>query len=210
MTISDIHSLPRWLACPMQRQPVALRAAVAAGLRAWLWSVAFGQPRCCSPPPAGASLLRSIGPMRRPARLPPEGAPSVRRGAGGGDYQLQVSPTRDGVCRQASCYGQPGVKPLRFTSLSAARKRFTQPYPLGFFLHGIVATRYMARYRWRHSAGMKRKTTPRKKACYVLDSRLSLTRNGLTGGLGRNRTTDTRIFNPLLYRLSYRATGIEV
>ncbi len=26
-----------------------------------------------------------------------------------------------------------------------------------------------------------------------------------TGGLGRNRTTDTRIFNPLLYRLSYRA-----
>ena len=30
-------------------------------------------------------------------------------------------------------------------------------------------------------------------------------RKGLTGGLGRNRTTDTRIFNPLLYRLSYRA-----
>jgi hypothetical protein len=31
--------------------------------------------------------------------------------------------------------------------------------------------------------------------------------NGLvnTGGLGRNRTADTRIFNPLLYRLSYRA-----
>ena len=27
----------------------------------------------------------------------------------------------------------------------------------------------------------------------------------LTGGLGRNRTTDTRIFNPLLYRLSYQA-----
>ena len=25
------------------------------------------------------------------------------------------------------------------------------------------------------------------------------------GGLGRNRTTDTRIFNPLLYRLSYHA-----
>ena len=29
------------------------------------------------------------------------------------------------------------------------------------------------------------------------------------GGLGRNRTTDTRIFNPLLYRLSYRAKGID-
>ena len=27
----------------------------------------------------------------------------------------------------------------------------------------------------------------------------------LTGGLGRNRTTDTRIFNPLLYQLSYQA-----
>ena len=29
------------------------------------------------------------------------------------------------------------------------------------------------------------------------------------GGLGRNRTTDTRIFNPLLYRLSYRAKDNE-
>ena len=28
----------------------------------------------------------------------------------------------------------------------------------------------------------------------------------IRGGLGRNRTTDTRIFNPLLYRLSYKAT----
>ncbi len=27
------------------------------------------------------------------------------------------------------------------------------------------------------------------------------------GGLGRNRTTDTRIFNPLLYQLSYQALG---
>ena len=25
------------------------------------------------------------------------------------------------------------------------------------------------------------------------------------GGLGQNRTADTRIFNPLLYQLSYRA-----
>jgi hypothetical protein len=30
---------------------------------------------------------------------------------------------------------------------------------------------------------------------------------GPIGGSGRNRTTDTRIFNPLLYRLSYRAKG---
>ncbi len=28
---------------------------------------------------------------------------------------------------------------------------------------------------------------------------------GLHGGSGRNRTADTRIFSPLLYRLSYRA-----
>ena len=29
------------------------------------------------------------------------------------------------------------------------------------------------------------------------------------GGLGRNRTIDTRIFNPLLYQLSYRANEEE-
>jgi hypothetical protein len=29
----------------------------------------------------------------------------------------------------------------------------------------------------------------------------------MLGGLGRNRTTDTRIFNPLLYQLSYQAVG---
>ena len=29
----------------------------------------------------------------------------------------------------------------------------------------------------------------------------------LIGGLGRNRTTDTRIFNPLLYQLSYQAAS---
>ena len=30
----------------------------------------------------------------------------------------------------------------------------------------------------------------------------------LFGGQGRNRTVDTRIFNPLLYQLSYLATEI--
>ncbi len=29
------------------------------------------------------------------------------------------------------------------------------------------------------------------------------------GGQGRNRTTDTRIFSPLLYRLSYLANCLE-
>ena len=47
--------------------------------------------------------------------------------------------------------------------------------------------------------------TDNKKPHYLLDSRVSNACKGLTGGLGRNRTTDTRIFNPLLYRLSYRA-----
>ena len=28
-----------------------------------------------------------------------------------------------------------------------------------------------------------------------------------TGGLGRNRTADTRLFRPLLYRLSYQAVS---
>ena len=30
---------------------------------------------------------------------------------------------------------------------------------------------------------------------------------GVYGAQGRNRTTDTRIFNPLLYRLSYLGAG---
>ena len=30
------------------------------------------------------------------------------------------------------------------------------------------------------------------------------------GAQGRNRTTDTRIFNPLLYRLSYLGTGYSM
>jgi hypothetical protein len=30
-----------------------------------------------------------------------------------------------------------------------------------------------------------------------------------SGGLGRNRTTDTRIFNPLLYQLSYQANEVR-
>ena len=47
--------------------------------------------------------------------------------------------------------------------------------------------------------------TEKKKPRYCLDSRVFNARKGLTGGLGRNRTADTRIFNPLLYRLSYRA-----
>ena len=32
----------------------------------------------------------------------------------------------------------------------------------------------------------------------------------MDGGLGQNRTADTRIFNPLLYQLSYRAKSAIV
>jgi len=35
-------------------------------------------------------------------------------------------------------------------------------------------------------------------------------RTGDYGGQGRNRTTDTRIFSPLLYRLSYLATLLHI
>ena len=37
------------------------------------------------------------------------------------------------------------------------------------------------------------------KTAHITVSRLN------TGGLGQNRTADTRIFNPLLYQLSYLA-----
>ena len=34
--------------------------------------------------------------------------------------------------------------------------------------------------------------------------------NDILGGPGRNRTTDTRIFNPLLYQLSYQAKSAQL
>jgi hypothetical protein len=51
-------------------------------------------------------------------------------------------------------------------------------------------------------------TGGRKPAyCYRTPKMQNAPRGGVLhfGGLGRNRTTDTRIFNPLLYRLSYQA-----
>ena len=48
----------------------------------------------------------------------------------------------------------------------------------------------------------------RKKSglCEAASLKLIEIQRVMTGGLGRNRTTDTRIFNPLLYQLSYRAS----
>ncbi len=54
------------------------------------------------------------------------------------------------------------------------------------------------------------KNKPRQEACWFQKQERQpvkvgvLVRN-ILGGPGRNRTTDTRIFNPLLYRLSYQA-----
>ena len=69
--------------------------------------------------------------------------------------------------------------------------------------------------RWKASGGNPRQAKivlhpplhrlDKKKPRYLFDSGVSFTHTGYLGGLGRNRTTDTRIFNPLLYRLSYRA-----
>src|SRR6185436_1752868 len=39
---------------------------------------------------------------------------------------------------------------------------------------------------------------------------LALRAGEIDGGQGRNRTTDTRIFSPLLYRLSYLATVLQI
>ena len=49
---------------------------------------------------------------------------------------------------------------------------------------------------------------PLSRVARGLPKRKRPTENGqalVSGGLGRNRTTDTRIFSPLLYRLSYQA-----
>ena len=65
----------------------------------------------------------------------------------------------------------------------------------------IVSTAWMVRKLFVRVCGdiaPKRKKPP-----------LSLTRALLSGGPGRNRTTDTRIFNPLLYQLSYQAKTRE-
>ena len=56
--------------------------------------------------------------------------------------------------------------------------------------------------RARGRCGARRRT--RNSACVSKAKPLVLSR-GLGGGLDRNRTSDTRIFNPLLYQLSYEA-----
>ena len=54
--------------------------------------------------------------------------------------------------------------------------------------------------------GFKRKTATTFGAAVYAKS--LLVKDLCSGGLGRNRTTDTRIFNPLLYQLSYQAVWV--
>jgi hypothetical protein len=56
----------------------------------------------------------------------------------------------------------------------------------------VVVSGYQTKRRARPNKVKSPRFREESKACDV-------------GGLGRNRTTDTRIFNPLLYQLSYQA-----
>jgi hypothetical protein len=60
-------------------------------------------------------------------------------------------------------------------------------WPIGPLAHWPIATEHMALRNAQRVSALRRQPVD------------------LTGGLGRNRTTDTRIFNPLLYQLSYQA-----
>ncbi len=62
-------------------------------------------------------------------------------------------------------------------------------------------------YRWRHTAGMRQKATPNKKAYYRFRSRLSLPIKALLGVADGARTHDNRNHNPGLYQLSYSHRG---
>ena len=56
------------------------------------------------------------------------------------------------------------------------------------------------------SAGLKKTTKVETLVVLKGDHVESL----IDGGLGQNRTADTRIFNPLLYQLSYRALRLLI
>ncbi len=53
---------------------------------------------------------------------------------------------------------------------------------------------------WRLQSAYMESLWPEMKTACIAASRLR------SGGQGRNRTVDTRIFNPLLYQLSYLAS----
>ena len=92
----------------------------------------------------------------------------------------------------------PQVPPARAdiprTSLA---ERNARSFPPGFgrvFLSGMGADCLVLATPWLHEAWKTK--SPVAIPGYLFDS---------IGGQGRNRTVDTRIFNPLLYQLSYLA-----
>ncbi len=68
-------------------------------------------------------------------------------------------------------------------------------------MHFIAGRQMSAIKKCRHDAQIEHTKRKKQKA----RSRGPGFLLGILGGLGRNRTTDTRIFNPLLYQLSYQA-----
>ena len=75
-----------------------------------------------------------------------------------------------------------------------------------FYVYVQSQQRYTTSTLSRHSVGVHRLNVTTKRKTVALKVVLRYR----SGGLGRNRTTDTRIFNPLLYRLSYRAVRSEI
>ena len=70
-----------------------------------------------------------------------------------------------------------------------------------FYVYVQSQQRYTTRTLSRDSVGVHRLNEGGKEKTVALKVMLRFS----SGGLGRNRTTDTRIFNPLLYQLSYQA-----
>ncbi len=59
--------------------------------------------------------------------------------------------------------------------------------------------------KWCRREDLNPQPTDYKSVALPIELHRHITNSHLKGGSGRNRTADTRIFSPLLYRLSYRA-----
>ena len=91
--------------------------------------------------------------------------------------------------------------------LGGADKRLSRPKSLWSIRRGSWYVRARSAgcgaVRGRAKASCCTASRPRKK--HLMLVALGASFHCFFGGPGRNRTTDTRIFNPLLYRLSYQA-----
>ncbi len=59
--------------------------------------------------------------------------------------------------------------------------------------------------KWCRREDLNPQPTDYKSVALPIELHRHIANSHLKGGSGRNRTADTRIFSPLLYRLSYRA-----